>query len=334
MSGIDKDKIIGEFNLIKFGNKGWRHNLSFNCPFCGKGGDKFGWFLEGNKQGFQCFRCGTTGRIKKLLIKINRKDLLIQDESLSLIHDKIEPLFIEEIENLACKEVKPPLGFHRIKKNEYLDSRNFTPDQYEQFHVGISIEPKLKGYTTFLLYENGVVVGYLSRSPYDKDWHKKNDEDSKKGLCKRKPRYSNSEDSDFEKIVGGLDEVVEGITKTVILVEGLMDKANTDRQLCLNDSDEVKCCFTFGNKVSDHQAKKLRNKGVKNIICLYDYGTIKQVQEFSLRIIPWFETVRIGEIIWDTDPGEMSLDEFEYVLNHLKKPLDFKVNRLTSKLNI
>ena len=334
---IDKDKIISEFSLKKFGNKGWMHSLNFPCPFCGKGGDKFGVYLSGEKPGYRCFRCDSKGNIRFLLKKIGRMDLYVEDNSISLLEQ--ESLIGELIYNqkadvsACCESISQPMGFKRIYSDDYLSSRGFTTDQFDQFEAGISRHPKLREYLVFLIREDSRLVGYLGRTKYSKDWHKKNEERAKRGECKLLPRYRNAE-VQFDEIVGGIDEIVQGKTHTVILVEGLMDKANTDRQLKLNDAEDIKCCFTFGNKVSEKQAIKIRNKGVEHIITLYDYGTVSQVQEFSLRIKHYFTSLLIGEILWDTDPGEMSRDEFNHVLSNLKTPLDYKVNRISSKLQI
>lgn len=341
---VSRERLIQEFNLRPFGAKGWMNNKNLSCPFCGGGGDKFGIYLNDRGSGsFHCMRCDQKGSIFKFLKKIGRMDLLLmtEDEDFTF-KDQLENFLVEsrlEDKDLELPEIGKPVGFKPITSDEYLEGRGWTPSQFEQFHVGTTIEPTLKDKITFLLYEEGRLVGYLSRSKKSKEWHKENLEKAKKGLCKLVLRYDNSKGAEFEKIVGGLDEIVEGETVTVILVEGIMDKANTDKVLGLNDQKEVKCCFTFGCKLSDEQMLKIFKKGVQKIILLYDSETIQQVKSTSLKMTKFFE-VLIGEIIifkdpknkreGMKDPGEMNLEDFEEVFSNLKDPFDYFVNRVAT----
>lgn len=327
---IDKKKFVEEFNLSSFGAKGFLHSKYFNCPFCGGGGDKFGIKIENGSGVFNCFRCGTKGSIFKLLKKINRLDLISSEGEDFSFKDKLEDLLSisgYKEEEISCKEIPKPLGFKLLKYDDYLNKRGFLDWQYKELNAGKCIDPKLKNMVTFLLFEDGKCVGYLSRSKRSKEWHKKNLEEAKRGMCKLVLRYDNSKDTKFEKVVGGIDEVIDGETKTVILVEGIMDKANTDRVLGLNESPEVKCCFTFGCKLSDIQMLKILRKGVENVILLYDPGTIQQVKTTSLRLLKYFN-ILIGEIKGEKDPGEMDIFDFEKVFLSLKDPIEFYLNRV------
>lgn len=327
---INREKFIEELGLRSFGAKGFMHSKLLPCPFCGGGGDKFGIKITDQGGAFNCFRCGTKGSIFKLLKKINRLDLISKEGDDFNFKDKLEDfLFTSGLteEDISCEEVSKPLGFKPIQYDSYLEERGFVDWQYSSLNAGISIDPNLKNMVTFLLFENDKLVGYLSRSKRTKEWHKKNLEKAKKGLCKLVLRYNNSPNTKFEKVVGGIDEVIEGETKTVLLVEGIMDKANTDRVLELNKSPEVKCCFTFGCKLSDAQMLKIFKKGVENIVLLYDPGTIQQVKTTSLRLLKYFN-ISIGELLGNKDPGEMNILDFEKVLLSLKDPIEYYLNRV------
>lgn len=331
---VNINKFKEDFSLKPFGAKSWFNSKSLDCPFCGKGYDKFGIFFSetGGGGSFHCLRCEEKGSLYKLLKKIERLDLVLDRESEDFSYkDKLDSFLklssIQEVD-FKTEEITLPLGFSPIKYDEYLEDRGWLPSQYSQFNVGLSsIDPRFRDKILFLIKEDDRLVGYLSRSKKSKAWHKENLKQAKLDLEKLVLRYDNSRKTNFEKLVGGLDEIIEGVTKTVIMVEGIFDKANVDRVLGLNDTDDVKCVFNFGCHLSDIQMYKLLQKGVENIILMFDAGFIKQTKNVSLRMLRFFN-IFITEIVEDKDPGEMNLFEFESCFQNLKTPIDYFVNRV------
>lgn len=331
---LDRNKIIVELSLKSFGAKGWHNSNELSCPNCGGRGDKMGIYLPEDERGgsCHCFRCDSKFSLFKLLKSIDRLDLWSFDGDLTFNYkDRLEG-FLKIVERddigVETSEIRLPLGFKFITSDEYLNKRGFLPEQYSQFNVGTSIEPRHRDKVVFLIKEDSKLVGYISRSKKSKEWHKENMKLAKEGKCKLVLRYDNSEGTDFEKLVGGIDEVIEGETHTVILVEGIMDKSNTDTVLELNSSNEIKCCFTFGCKLSDIQSLKLLKKGVENIILLFDPETISQTKSASLKLSRFFN-IFISEIKGDRDPGVMNEEEFNESLSNLKNPIDYFSNRLS-----
>ena len=313
MRKVNKQEIISEFRLRSFGAKGWLSSKTLTCPLCGKK-DKIGIYLDDKGGGvFKCFKCDNKGSIFNFLLKSNRRDLILSDDqqvtSLQSRLDDLLEITQSKEEDCDCQEISPPLGFRRIYEDSYLEKRGWGKNEFKKIEVGTSIDPRLKGKLTFLLREEGKVIGYLSRSKLPKEWHKKNLEDSKKGLCSLILRYDNSKETLFERVVGGIDEVIEGETNVVILVEGLMDKVNTDKVLKLDVENDVKCCFTCGAKLSNVQALKLLKKGVETIILMYDSETIQQTKSAALLLSKYFYD-KIVEIKGNKDPGEMNADDF------------------------
>ena len=141
-------------------------------------------------------------------------------------------------------------------------------------------------------------------------------------------RYYNSEGTIFEDILGGYDEIISDKTDTVILVEGITDKANVDRELDLYSSDAVKCCFTFGKNLSENQVKLLIKKRVKSIILMYDPDALKEIEKFSMRYINKFEDIKCAKIEGDRDPGDLRKEELNKILNDLNTPIDFYFNNI------
>jgi len=323
--------MVEDFQLKTFGAKGWLGSKLLPCPYCGKG-DKFGISFtdNGNSGVYHCFHCDKKGSVFVLLRDLKREDLIIKDGNNEYnLKGKIDvslSIMQERDEDLSCPEISMPLGFRPLKECKYLEDRGWEKWQLEMYHAGTTIEPKLRNKITFLLYEDGKLIGYLSRSMLSKDWHKQNLLDFKAGKSKLVLRYDNSNSTPFERVLGGIDEVTKD-TKTVILVEGIMDKANTDKVLHLNESPETKCCFTFGCKLSDAQMEKLHRKGVENVILCYDPGTIQQVKSASLKLSKKFN-IKIGELTGTKDPGEMDVCDFEKVLLNLFTPIDYYANRL------
>lgn len=325
---VNQDKIIKEFSLTSFGSKGWLHSKLLPCPLCGET-QKFG-IIFGNKGGgsYHCFKgkCGEHGTLVQLFRKMNRTDLLNYSVEID-IKEKLAPLIEEEDLDLSTQKINLPVGFRRVYEDEYLQKRGWTKGDFKKNPVGVSsLSPNLKGYLIFLIYEKGELVGYLSRSKKSKRWHDENLKAVKRGQAKLSLRYQNSEGTDFEKLLGGIDEIEEG--DTVILVEGIMDKVGTDHYIFSSEMEKTKCCYTFGTNVTPYHIEKLVSRGVRRVILMYDYQTIKKVQEFGLQLSKSIETW-IAEIEeTDMDPGNMFEEDFEKVLSNLKSPFSYKMNRL------
>lgn len=285
-----------------------KRNVYGECPNCGH--SEFG-ISTGDNHLFGCFRlskCGFKGNIYTLLRKIERLDLLEEevirlDEELN-IELKEDRKQTEEIFAFELPKIDPPLGFRRIFENKYLDSRGFKG--YDRHKVGITkIEPKFKDRVIFLIEEEGEIRAFLGRGVNDSI----------------KPKYRNSS-SDFSKLLYGLEEINED-TNTVILVEGLLDKDNTDEQLKLYQQDEIKCCCTFGAKISTIQILKLKICGVKRIILLYENDVIDKIQNYAFILNREFEKVEIALPPENKDPGNMKLSEFQLSLKNTYNSVEF-----------
>lgn len=327
---MNKDRIIQELSLTPFGNKGWMHSKNTPCIFRCDKWDKFGILFTTDGGIVRCMRCGESTSLHGYLLKINRRDLI--DRFSAPISDEIKTLDNKaETETREQIEVKLPTGFKRIFYDDYLDERGFTPEQYNLFKTGVSLDMRLQNHIVFPLYQEGKLVSWLARSRKSKEWHKQNILDYKEGHSRLVLRYYNAPDTYFEDILGGYDEIVENQTHTVILVEGLTDKANVDRKLLLYAKNDVKCCFTFGKNLSENQINLLLKKGVKNIILMYDPDALKEIEKFSLNYINKFDSIKCAKL-QDRDPGDMTEEDFEIVMNTLREPIDFYINNI-KKLN-
>lgn len=328
---FDTQRIKSELNLSSFGQKGWLKNKSL-CPFCGQS-EKWGILFVKDSGIFNCFKgsCGAKTSLYNYLKQIERVDLASHEVQFS-IDDPFPKIFEDEEDEevFQIQEPKPIKGIQFIEDDEYLNSRGFLPEHYKYYKPAYTdsfLEKGLRNYIIFHIFQEGNLVSWLARSRYTKEWHQENLRLFKQDKALLSLRYKNSEGTEFGEILGGYDEITSN-THTVILVEGLFDKVGVDSKLQLFDDECVRCCFTFGNKITDSQNSLLRKKkNIKNIILLYDYGTVVQSKQYSMKLNKYFNT-KVCRILTDSDPGDMSAEEIINTIEHALNPIEFFVKNL------
>lgn len=308
------DFVIDHFKLnIK--RSGWT-TTSQACPFCGKTDHHFGIKLyEGNKVSYNCFVCASKGGSFKLLRSLDMLELLDEEiHGLTITTEQIENKIKKENEDNGEAIKRPiPQGYKAITKHPYLLSRGFKEWQFNKYNIGTTSEKP--NYILFLIEEDNECKGYLGRRT----------DDSLTNL----PKWINDE-GDFDRLVFGLEEIVED-TKKVIIVEGLTDKANVDARLKLNERDgEVVCVSTFGKKISKHQIKKIRERGVgvEDVFLFYDPDAINNSKKFSFELDYSFDNVKVVAPIVDKDPGDMTRDEIIKSLQQATSPIHHKIGKV------
>lgn len=330
---INKQQVIDALGLKYFGSKGWMNSEDTRCPICNRV-DKFGVLFTPTGGVTHCFyNCGDNMSLYAYLKHIGRNDLVNYEFEVRLsakVRSLIEEVQVEE----EIPEVTLPKGYERIYFDQYLKDRNFRYYQYQQFEVGITnhfLEKRLHGYLIFVLKQRGKIVGWLARSKKSKEWHKNNLEQFKLGKELLVLRYMNSTGTDFEKILGGFDDITER-TETVIAVEGLFDKTNISNIVHDNTSEALKVIFTFGDKFSDHQIKLLKTTAVRKVILMYDANTIKQSKQYSMELSKYFEVDVCYIDNPEIDPGNMTENYFNEIIKNKKNFLYFYGSKLSSKL--
>lgn len=344
----DKDAIIAEFNLVKFGTQGWLTNRNMECPFCGKTGK---WGIIFNESGiatFHCWKCPRKTSLYEFLKKLNKTSLAKKtfvpntakdldkcprlDAEIQM--DKANWMEEEESEEFKITPVSLPLRLKPLVHDAYLDGRGFKECHYKEFEPSYTdspLNPKLQNYIIFKIKIDGIPVAWWARSRNSKEWHKANLEAYKRGEADLILRYRNSE-TNFQDLLGGYDNIIEGKTETVIVVEGIFDKINIDNLLGLSEVDDIKCCFTFGNNIGRGQIEAMRRKKVKTVILLYDYGTINESKETAFRMRDVFEQVYVTAIRQEgVDPGNITLEYLEEVLTQATDPINFYANKVEVK---
>lgn len=322
-------------------------NLYGICPYCGE--DEFGISLGDNHQ-FRCFRgkkCGVTGNIFILLKHLGKMELLGDRDFYreTNIFSKLERRTLSIVEDSRGGEelldFKPPLGWRRVKQHPYLIKRNFTSTEFDKYEIGTtSLLTKFRDYVIFLIRQGGSIKGYVSRNIKDKAYidsenskiKKRNEGKSSDERENLILRYVNSTDTDFSKILYGIDEVEIDKTTTLIIVEGLFDKINLEiiAPTFFSDKQVVVCC-TWGKKISKEQINKIIEKGcIKTVILLYDPDAINDSKRYSNELENFIEQVLVG-YLQDKDPGDLSTEEFIDVISNLSTPTEFNLNKLQKR---
>lgn len=327
-----ENDIIKFFGLKPSGQKGWL--IAENCPYC-KARDKFGVKFDSLYKGkkvssFNCFAgdCKHHGSLYQLLKDFNKLefvDIKFVDIQKGLEEKHINFNQDEDID-YTMEEYEVPLKYKRIYSHPYLKSRGFDDRFFQLHNIGVSfLDPKIgRDHVIFLLEEDNKCIGWLKRSIYSKEQIKKLEESGKKIL-----RWGNSKGTDFAKYIYGIEEFVN--VETAILVEGITSKQNIDKLLDLYNRQDCKCGATFGKKISKFQIKRLLDRGVKNVILLYDPDAVQQSKIYAVELERYFNTF-VGYIKDpEKDPGDLTLEELEYILTNLDSPTGFRMNKLQKK---
>lgn len=314
METISKEDLESLFtNGFRNGPKG--HIIS-DCPFCGKHSH---FYINRHSQLWDCKSCGADGNIYKLLIHLGK--LFLIGDFKSIDRSKIKMLYDDEEDDedldIVSKVRRLPIGFKRQKENDYLLGRKLVKRNFSNHVIGITtLKPSLKDYVIFAVDEKDGCKGYVARymKPIPKE------------KAKLIPRYRNDKGANFSKLLYGFDKVNE-MTKTVILVEGIIDKLTLDNFLRLDKCDDMVCLATFGKKISSTQVLKILRAGIENVILVFDYDAIKQMKKFSLELDKFFN-VRVG-YTFNKDINDSSDKEIVQIFENLKSTRDFNRKTVT-----
>lgn len=328
MKRVSQTRAIEELNLHSFGKKGWMKSEQCVCPKCQRF-DKFGIKLDGGYGVVHCFHDDYVELLSIYLESIGRGDLL-EEGSVFSLSSKLKKINIDIVKT-ELPEFQLPIGFREVDDDQYLNSRNFLLQHYNLFRPGYCDDPLLKNYIIYQDFQFGRRVGWQARSKYSKEWHKKNLENYKLKKSRLVLRYIDASGMDTSKILGGCDDITNQ-TEVLILVEGRFDKTGIDKKLSLYENNDIRCCFTFGNKISDSQVEIIRQfKSIKLIYLLYDEGTISQVKDISLKLSKYY-CVQAAIMPSEEDPGDASANIILGAMESSVSAIEFFSGRIKSKL--
>lgn len=324
--------------------KGWMLT-SKACPFCGKDDKHFGIKFNYNRGGqyrnhliFNCFKCTEHGAEYLLFKQLDMLSFIKDGEFVKqgpklVLENKISKFREDRMSgnkvDLVADTKRLPLGYKRVYSDKYLDGRGFESWQYNLYNVGrTSLMHKLKNYIIFSIEDGGENKGYLARHM----WSKKKISDHEKKTGLKVLRYANEGGIDFEKLLFGIDEITNE-TSTVILVEGAFDKTNVDKQLQLNLSKDIKCCCTFGKKLSAVQIEKLKSKGIQKVFLLYDDDAVNESKKYATLLMKSFKIVKVCFIHpdWGKDAGDFDYEELMGILIASQDVINFSMSKIQKR---
>lgn len=297
------------------------------CPFCHSDTREFGISLDDNHL-FNCFRkaqCGRSGNIYILLNHLGRSKEFLGERQVDIFQKLTSTLEQQEeqIEQIELPEIKPPMFWQRVNDDPYLRERGFTDQQFEKFEIGRS---KLnKDYVSFLVRQERRLIGYVGRSDRSKKEIDQINISRKQKGEKEYLRYKNST-TDFALTLFGYDELIEGVTKDVILVEGIFSKTKTDINLQLDMQDEIKCCATLGAKLSEYQIYLLKKKKIKRLIFWFEADVLNKIKTIVSKASLDFEVLVC--YLSEKDPNDMGQEEALQTFSESKDWLEFNMSHI------
>lgn len=300
-------------------------NIVAVCPFCNSPTREFGISLEDNHV-FNCYRkkaCGRTGNVYTLLAHLGKSREFLGERKIDIfqkLSSTLETIEEEKIEEVELPAISPPPLWQRVFDDTYLRERGFTTDQFQKFEVGRS--KMYKDYITFLVRQEGRLIGYVGRSDKKREEIDEINAIRKSRGEKEYLRYRNSM-TDFAMTLFGYDEILPE-TEDVILVEGILDKTKTDVNLELDNQNQMKCCATLGAKLSDYQIFLLKKKKVKRLIFWFEADVLSKVKHIVSRASLDFEVLVC--YLSDKDPNDLNQQEAFDLLNGSKDWLEFNMS--------
>lgn len=300
------------------------HNNKYNprtkqiccdCILCGKESHMY---INVQTGLWDCKKCGESGNIYKLLRFVD-KLYLLQGPTVearetiasvrSILEEEREQDDTESAEALPV--IPMPVGWRILSAGSaYLSGRGVTAQEAVRYEIGVThMFKKYHNYILVPIRDGGEIRGFIGRY-------------AARRVPEGKLRYNNSVGTEFGSLLFGYDEIIAGVTTTVILVEGIFDKISVDRFLGLWSAPEVKCVATFGKKISRVQINKLVSKAVRRVILLYDFDAVKDIKRYGLELEKFFIT-DITFTAKSKDIDECTPEEAAEVFSHFYKPRSF-----------
>lgn len=330
------DELIRELGAKRDGGN---KNLIARCPFCGKDG-KFGVYIgkETTRKkplASHCFSCGFSARsIDKLLELIGRGDLKVTPTA--SLEAKLESNLLfpleetEEIDDALCVVPLPDFA-SRIYTHPYLKGRGFCFDDYEYFPVYTTgrLNRRFADYVVFPVIDCGDIVGYAARHLWEKGMIDEHNRKAARSGDYKIRRFNNSTENSFSKLLYNYDAVVENVTDTVILTEGIFDVVALTRKLELYDNTEIAPVATFGKKISLVQVYKLQCKNVRTVVIGYDGDAVGAIKKTAEELTPYFDVFIADIPEADKDWQDLTCDEiFDIFSGRLRTPVEYKLLKL------
>lgn len=283
-----------------------RQNLQADCPYCGK---EEHFYINKLTGAHDCKKCKVANSSIEPLLKLLGKSHLLEGNQ--VVFGQVKPLgnqtpTVDEALDLNLPNRRLPATFkplHFTDNNKfanYLKGRKFNELDFRMINPGYApLSFKYQDYVILPVHQDFEIKGYIVRYIGEDD---------------TKPRYLNSTNTDFGKMIWGIDEFTNN-THTAILTEGGFDKISVTNELDLHTQEGIKCAATFGKDLSKYQLERLRRTNVKNLIFMFDsYDAVNEMKKFGYQAKKYFNVYCCFTTLMH-DSGKMSRAEIISVLN-------------------
>ena len=264
--------------------------VQVNCPFCEMLGHTPNTtrklYINIRKELYNCFRCGVRGRLGNLFPQLVAASVSSQDVINKLDSDR------EKLESLppstkSLLEIDYP--FNELVREFLLDRSYIVEDlsdvcsfcedyKKKEFSFG----PRL----IFPIYQFGSYRGFQARTIY------KNTD----------PKYIGATGMDKRSILYNFDKAFSQHERLVI-TEGFFD--------CLRVGDTA--VATLGKNLTENQLRLIRLGSFDKVFVFLDKDAQKEALQIGKKLSPYFHVYVATPT--KKDPGEMTRDEIESVLN-------------------
>jgi hypothetical protein len=317
------------------------NELRLNCIYC-RGHNKISddqrkLYINTTIGRFHCFRCKESGTIKRLLVDITGNSVDSVDKMLldyqykelikgPSLRDSMLKRFYGKVTEPEENIVSLPKEFIPITEDQqsmeaqlairYLLNRGLTAEVIVDYNIGFCAEGRYKNRIIIPCTENNEIIYFINRLyMYDGKLLDSSLEEKAKNDGIEKALNTTRWVRDKKFI--GKSQVLFNIDKasnydSVVVVEGPFDVFGVGEQ----------AVAILGSSISNAQIKKLLYYKFKNIFIMLDEDaylqSIKEANKFR-----GLANIYVARIPWpNKDPGNMTFNEFEYVLLNAK-PLEY-----------
>lgn len=252
------------------------------CPFCSN--TKFKFYVNLKKGLYYCHRCGVGGRIKTFQSPLDK----FKERVSNFLRPGIKVVIKKDPEIMLPKEIIYPIYPKHGMPYRYLERRQITREEQVRYRIGYCSSGNFEDRIILPVYDNGVLVYFMGRSFTD-----------------REPRYMNSPTSkehvifkSFEGKVGHA-VVVEGVFSALRVAKVFPAIALLGKIMSPGQRERIKECTDSITIMLDPDAQR---------------NAVDLAWDMSYHIKTWISLLE-GE----RDPGEMSTEEINTIINSRKK---------------
>lgn len=267
---------------------GW---VNIQCPFCGL--DKSNHCGISPDNFFNCYVCGETGHVTKLIRQMEKCSWLRAQRIFDSFQQGYH--FIEKITEKRERTFLPKECLSKFPRNylNYLKKRRFVPNYLiTKYNLKCCANVgKYKFRIIIPFYFNNQLITFTSLDVTDR----------------QKIKYKHQKIDEAVISVKNTLYNIDSVTDKMILVEGITDVWR------VGDC----CCAVMGKQITEAQINLIVRKNVKQVLVMFDSDAIEQTKKVANKlygVIPFVEYVEL----FDGDPDDFTKDCIAEVRKFLK----------------